>query len=91
MPRQNFPESSITFLTAQQLQAERKAAHEEAHPEPVCLCHDGVIDGVAVHFTNAGCQLHAEYRDSRYIRVLQTSRRLVGHRHCGRDEKGMGA
>jgi hypothetical protein len=35
--------------------------------------------------------LHAEYRDSRYIRVLQTSRRLVGHRHCGRDEKGMGA
>ncbi len=83
MPRQIFPESSITFLTAQQLQAERNAAHEEAHPSPVCLCHDGVIDGVAVHFTNAGCQLHAEYRDSRYIAVLAGARRIMGATHHG--------
>ena len=83
MLRQTFPESNITFLTAQQLQSERKAAHEEAHPEPVCLCHDGVIDGVAVHFTNAGCQLHAEYRDSRYIGTIQHSARVDGTRHSG--------
>jgi hypothetical protein len=81
MPRQTFPESSIKFLTAQMASIEREDARESADRTPKCICHDGTIDGVKYHFTNAGCRVHAEVGERNYISVLQSAERIAGAIH----------
>jgi hypothetical protein len=75
--------TSDRFLNAQVLCNEREEAHESADITPKCLCHDGMIDGVKYHFTNAGCRVHSEIGERNYISVLQSAERIVGATHHG--------